>query len=100
MKIRSKILAIMGVPIVFLGVSTVAMFDAGVQTSGSLDEERKAFAIAASFQQVERDIVDAENATRGYLITGDHEHLDHYADAVARFPRDMTALSALATGGG
>jgi CHASE3 domain sensor protein len=75
------------------------MFDAGVQTSGSLEEERKAFAIAASFQQVERDIIDAENATRGYLITGDHEHLDHYADAVAR-PHDMAVLSALATGDG
>ena len=90
----------MGVPIVFLGVSTVAMFDAGVQTGGSLEEERKAFAISASFQQVERDIIDAEDATRGYLITGDQEHLGHYADAVARFPHDMAVLSARATGGG
>jgi CHASE3 domain sensor protein len=99
MKIRSKILAVMGVPIVFLGVSTLAMFDAGAQTTESLGEERKAFAVAAAFQQVERDLVDAENATRGYLITGERGLLDRYTAAVARLPRDMAALIAL-TGAG
>jgi diguanylate cyclase (GGDEF)-like protein len=98
MKVRSKILAIMGVPVVFLGASTLAMLDAGVQTAESLDDERKAFVVEGSFQQVEKDLVEAENATRGYLITGDPGLLDQYADAAARFPRDMTALIAL-TGG-
>jgi diguanylate cyclase (GGDEF)-like protein len=95
MKVRSKILAIMGVPVVFLGASTLAMLDAGVQTAESLDDERKAFVVEGSFQQVEKDLVEAENATRGYLITGDPGLLDQYADAAARFPRDMTALIAL-----
>ena len=88
MKIRSKILSIMGVPIVFLGVSTVALVAAGVQTGGNLEEERTASAVAASFQQVERDVVDAENATRGYLIIGGQEQLDEYTVAVARLPRE------------
>jgi len=95
MKVRSKILAIMGVPVVFLGASTLAMLDAGVQTAESLEDERKAFVVEGSFQQVEKDLVEAENATRGYLITGDPGLLDQYADAAARFPRDMTALIAL-----
>ena len=60
MKIRTKILAIMGVPVVFLGVSSLAMLDAGDQTAASLEEERKASAVATAFQQVERDLVDAE----------------------------------------
>jgi diguanylate cyclase (GGDEF)-like protein len=95
-KIGSKILAIMGVPVVFLGVSSLAMLDAGEQTAASLEEERKASAVAVAFQQVERDLVDAENATRGYLITGDRAHLDRYADAVARLPGDIAGLITLA----
>jgi CHASE3 domain sensor protein len=71
MKIRSKILAVMAIPVAFLGVSTVAMFDAGEQTASSLNEERKAVAVATAFQQVEGDVIDAENATKGYLISGE-----------------------------
>ena len=43
--------------------------------------------------------MDAENATRGYLITGERGLLDRYTAAVARLPRDMSALIAL-TGAG
>ena len=100
MKIRSKILAVMAVPVAFLGVSTVAMFDAGAQTASSLVEERKAVAVESGFQQVERDVVDAENATKGYLIGGVPGLLDSYEKAVARLPGDMNAVAALAEGSG
>ena len=96
MKIRSKILAVMAVPVMFLGVSTVAMFDAGEQTALSLDDERKAVAVESGFQQVERDVVDAENATKGYLIAGAPGLLDPYRTAAARLPGDIGALTTIA----
>ena len=96
MKIRSKILAILGVPLVFLGGSTLATLDSSAQTAERLEEERKAVAVQSAFQQVERDLSDAESATKGYLITGQRGLLAPYTNAVARLPRDMTALTELA----
>jgi diguanylate cyclase (GGDEF)-like protein len=99
LKIRSKFLAVMGVPALFLGMSTAAMIDAGAQTARSLEEERRAAAVESSFQQVEGDLVDAENATNGYLATGESGLLDLHTAAVARFARDLTTLVEQSTGG-
>ncbi len=100
MKIRTKILAIMAVPIAFLGVSTVAMFDAGAQTAASLKEERRASALLTSFREIEIDLIDAESATRAYLISGEVAQLNRYEQAATRLPGDFATMTSLAEDGG
>jgi diguanylate cyclase (GGDEF)-like protein len=98
-RVRSKMLAIMGVPLVILGGATLAMINASRQTSEAIDSERRATAVALAFQQVETDLLDAESSTRGFVISGESGLLTPYALAVLRLPRDMAALTELAQDG-
>ena len=68
--LRSKILAVMAVPVIVLGIATGALLRARQQTTEALDAERNAVAVRDTLDQILVDLTDAETGSRGYILTG------------------------------
>jgi PAS domain S-box-containing protein len=51
--------------------------------------------VLGQVEQVLSTLKDAENGQRGYLLTGERPYLEPYAQAVARFPAQITRLRQL-----
>jgi PAS domain S-box-containing protein len=56
---------------------------------------RHSHAVIETTQKLFIDVLDVESGTRGYLLAKNPRFLDHFEDARAAAPGDMTALSAL-----
>jgi diguanylate cyclase (GGDEF)-like protein len=93
--LRSKILAIMVVPVVVLFAATFALLVSRQETTAALTAERHEAALRDAFGQVLVDMTDAESATRGYVLTGESSFLDPYEIGQARLPVDLQTLSLL-----
>ena len=70
MSLRSKILAVMAVPVVVLGIATGALLRARQQTTEALVAERNAVAVRDSLDHILVDLTDAETGSRGYILSG------------------------------
>ena len=95
MSLRSKILAIMVVPVVVLFAATFALLASRQETTAALIAERHEAALRDAFGQVLVDMTDAESATRGYVLTGESSFLEPYNTGQARLPVDLQTLSLL-----
>ena len=95
MSLRSKILAIMVVPVVVLIAATFALLASRQETTAALIDERHEAELRNAFGQVLVDMTDAESATRGYVLTGESSFLEPFNTGQARLPNDMQTLSDL-----
>lgn len=95
MSLRSKILAIMVIPVVVLVAATFALLASRQETTDALIAERHEAALRDAFGLVLVDMTDAESATRGYVLTGESLFLEPYDRGLARLPTDMQTLSDL-----
>jgi diguanylate cyclase (GGDEF)-like protein len=93
--LRSKILAIMVIPVVVLVAATFALLASRQETTDALIAERHEAALRDAFGLVLVDMTDAESATRGYVLTGESLFLEPYDRGLARLPTDMQTLSDL-----
>lgn len=95
MSLRSKILAIMAVPVAVLIAATFALLASRQETTDALVAERREAALRDAFGQVLVDMTDAESATRGYVLTGEISFLEPYVRGQTDLPGDMQTLSTL-----
>jgi diguanylate cyclase (GGDEF)-like protein len=95
MSLRSKILAIMALPLLVLVVATSALLVARRQTNEALLAERHAELVRVTLEDVAGDLTDAETGTRGFLLTGEQSYLQPYTDGIAALTRDTATLGAL-----
>jgi diguanylate cyclase (GGDEF)-like protein len=90
--LRTKILAIMALPIVVLVAAMLALMVSRERTNQSLEAERYAAALGDGYEQVLADLVDAESGMRGYLLTGQERFLQPYKSATERLPGHLKTL--------
>ena len=98
LKLRSKILAVMAIPLVVLVATTAALFVSRERTNETLEAERHTYDIREALQDVLADMIDAETGMNGYLLTGSVAVLRPYEDGVASLDEDIDRLQVLAAG--
>lgn len=98
MTLRTKIIAMMAVPVVVLVTATFALVVSRDHATAALRAERQAVALQDALERVLFDLTGAEAATSGYVLTGDRELLEQYGQSVAALPGDMRRLLDLAEG--
>jgi diguanylate cyclase (GGDEF)-like protein len=92
MRLRTKILALLAVPLVLL-VTTVGVTlraERGITQSLRLVEH--SYRVRETLELVLDDLVNAETGMRGYLLTGHLEFLAPYADGTANLQNDTDRL--------
>ena len=95
MSLRSKMLAIMALPVAVLLIATFAVLRARQQNTGALVAERNAVAVHDAFDRVLADLTSAETGTRGYVLTGQAAFLVPYTEGVQALVDDMRTLTSL-----
>ncbi len=95
MSLRSKILAVMAVPVIVLGVATGALLQARQQTTEALDAERSAVAVRDTLDRILVDLTDAETGSRGYILTGEASFLEPYTQGAEAVRGDIQTLTGL-----
>jgi diguanylate cyclase (GGDEF)-like protein len=93
--LRSKILAVMAIPVIVLGIATGALVRARQQTTEALVAERNAVAVRDSLDRILVDLTDAETGSRGYILTGQASFLEPYTQGTEALRRDIKALTGL-----
>jgi diguanylate cyclase (GGDEF)-like protein len=93
--LRSKMLAIMALPVAVLVIATFALLRARQQNTEALVAERNATSIDDSLDRVLGDLTSAETGTRGYLLTGETSFLEPYTEGTQALTRDMRTLTSL-----
>ncbi|MEO8425451.1 MAG: diguanylate cyclase [Actinomycetota bacterium] len=96
MSLRTKLLAVMAIPIVVLVAATLALMVSRERTSQSLAAERYATALNNGYTDVVADVTEAESGMRGYLLTAQLRFLQPYDIATERLPDDLERLIDLA----
>jgi diguanylate cyclase (GGDEF)-like protein len=97
MSLRSKILAVMALPLIVLIVATSALLRSRQQTTKALVAERAAVAVRDTLEHILVDLTNAESATRGYVLTGERSFLQPFilgSEALAGDIRTLTGLVA------
>jgi diguanylate cyclase (GGDEF)-like protein len=95
MRLRTKILALLAVPVVLLIVLVAVAFRAERSTTQSLGLVQHSYQVKDALGLVYDDLVDAETGMRGYLLTGDQEFLAPYTDGTAALHNDYDRLAYL-----
>jgi diguanylate cyclase (GGDEF)-like protein len=95
MSLRTKILAIMAVPIVVLVAAMLALIVSRQRTNESLAAERYSVALNEGYERVVADLTQAQLGMHGYLLTGQSRFLEPYDLATERLPGDMRSLREL-----
>jgi diguanylate cyclase (GGDEF)-like protein len=95
MRLRTKILALMAVPLALLVAIVVVAFRAEASTTGSLRLVEHSYQVKETLGLVYEDLVDAETGMRGYLLTGAESFIAPYTDGTARLKHDYDRLSFL-----
>jgi diguanylate cyclase (GGDEF)-like protein len=93
--LRSKILAIMALPLIVLVIATSALLISRRQTTEALVAERNAVAVRDTLDHILVDLTDAETGSRGYLLTGQDSFLEPYTEGSDALIHDMHALNGL-----
>ena len=95
MSLRSKILAVMAIPVIVLGIATGALLQARQQTTEALEAERNAVEVRNSLDRILVDLTDAETGSRGYVLTGQASFLEPYTHGTEALIHDMRTLTDL-----
>lgn len=95
MRLRTKIFALLAVPVVIL-IGTVAFaFRAERSTDSRLRLVEHSHRVKETLSTVSNDLVDAETGMRGYLLTGDTEFLAPYTEGSVWLASDLDRLGYL-----
>jgi diguanylate cyclase (GGDEF)-like protein len=98
MRLRTKIMALLAVPVILL-ISLVAVaFRAERSTTQSLGLVEHSYQVKEVLGLVFDDLVSAETGMRGYLLTGKEEFLTPYTDGTAALRNDYARLTYLTKG--
>lgn len=100
MSLRSKILAIMALPLIVLVIATSALLRSRERTTEALVAERNAVAVRDTLEHILVDLTDAEDATRGYVLTGEPSFLEPYTLGSEALAVDMRTLTGLVASDG
>jgi diguanylate cyclase (GGDEF)-like protein len=95
MRLRTKILVLMTMPVLVLAATVAFGFRAERSTTESLRLVEHTFQTKDTLGAVLDDLVNAESGMRGYLITGSEEFLDPYTEGTARLNQDLDRLTFL-----
>jgi diguanylate cyclase (GGDEF)-like protein len=95
MSLRSKILAVMALPLIVLVIATSALVRSRQQTTEALVAERHAVAVRDTLEHILGDLTDAETGTRGYILSGEASFLEPYTLGTEALERDMHTLAGL-----
>ena len=95
MRLRTKILALLAVPVVLLVVLVAVAFRAERSTTQSLGLVEHSYQVKATLGLVFDDLVNAETGMRGYLLTGQDEFLAPYVDGSTSLRNDYARLTYL-----
>ena len=95
MRLRTKIYALMAVPVAILIVTVAFAFQAERSMSSSLQRVEHTYMAKESLAIVFDDLVDAETGMRGYLLTGDLNFLEPYTQASSSLESDLDDLGSL-----
>jgi diguanylate cyclase (GGDEF)-like protein len=95
MRLRTKILALLGVPMLILSATLAFAFRAERSTDSSLRLLTHTYQVKETLNTALDDLVDAETGMRGYLLTGAEDYLAPYTDGTARLTVDLGRLQGL-----
>jgi diguanylate cyclase (GGDEF)-like protein len=95
MRLRTKILALLAVPVVILVITVAVALRAERATDESLLLVQHTFQVKETIGTVLDDLVDAETGMRGYLLTGRDDFLTPYTDGTATLANDLRRLAFL-----
>jgi diguanylate cyclase (GGDEF)-like protein len=95
MRLRTKILALLVVPVVLLMALVGVAFRAERSTTQSLTLVEHSYQVKATLGLLFDDLVNAETGMRGFLLTGKDEFLEPYTDGTAALRNDYSRLSYL-----
>ena len=95
MSLRSKILAVMAIPVIVLGIATGALLRARQQTTEALVAERNAVAVRDTLDRILVDLTDAETGSRGYILSGEASFLEPYTRGAEALRGDIQTLTGL-----
>lgn len=95
MRLRTKILALMAVPLALLVATVGAAFRAERSITQSLGRVEHSYQVRETVELVFDDLVDAETGMRGYLLTGSEDFLAPYTDGTAHLRNDFDRLTFL-----
>jgi diguanylate cyclase (GGDEF)-like protein len=95
MKLRTKILALMAVPVVLLATIVAVALVVERSTTQSLRMVEHTYQVKESLGLVITDLVNAETGMRGFLLVGEKEFLEPYTDGTASLRQDTDRLAYL-----
>jgi diguanylate cyclase (GGDEF)-like protein len=95
MRLRTKILVLMTMPVLVLAATVGFGFRAERSTTESLRLVEHTFQTKDTLGEVFDDLVNAESGMRGYLITGSREFLVPYDEGTAHLNEDLDRLTFL-----
>ena len=83
----------MALPVVVLVATTTLAIMADRRATAGVTAVEHAYEVRVGIGEVLRDLVDAETAARGYLLTGEADVLDPYVAATAALSVDLADLT-------
>ena len=95
MRLRTKILALMAVPVVMLAGTVAFAVGAERSTTESLRLVEHSYQVKDTLRVAFADLVDAETGMRGYLLSGSADLLAPYENGSARVTHDLDRLAFL-----
>ena len=98
MRLRTKIMALLAVPVILLIALVGVAFRAERSTTQSLGLVEHSYQVKEVLGLVFDDLVSAETGMRGYLLTGKEEFLTPYTDGTAALRNDYARLTYLDQG--
>jgi diguanylate cyclase (GGDEF)-like protein len=95
MRLRTKILALLAMPMVILSLTLGFAFRAERSTDSSLRLVTHTYQVKETLNTALDDLVDAETGMRGFLLTGRVDYLAPYRDGTERLTSDAARLQLL-----
>jgi diguanylate cyclase (GGDEF)-like protein len=95
MRLRTKILTLLAMPVVLLVALVAVAFRADRSTTESLRLVEHSYQVKETLGLVLDDLVNAETGMRGYLLTGNEEFLAPYIDGTTNLRHDYDRLAFL-----
>jgi signal transduction histidine kinase len=97
LKLRGALLVGTLIPLLLVAVVSIVVTTAMTTSLEYADALQRSTRILYRAGIVTKDILDAETAMRGFVITGQESFLDPYNRAIAAFPTDTDTLKAIVT---
>jgi diguanylate cyclase (GGDEF)-like protein len=95
MRLRTKILVLMTMPLLILVATVAFSFRAERSTTESLRLVQHTYQVKDTLEAVVEDLVNAESGMRGYLLTGEVAFLGPFNEGTTRLHQDLDRLTFL-----